>query len=445
MDKVRTRSKSVKDDQLETVINSLTADQLRGVGAGLRVTFTGATKEDLRDSILNCGRPIKSILEGCYRAELYHQKKHLFLARYTGKLEVPKAPRAFSSKKFKTIGVVRYVYSDSTDRLQSMLFEHRVQTHELLPKEGVKDEFKLTRDEIRHPIAIHFNEKRKILQIAYHGYAQGRVKAADRVHYSDLVQELLRIIGEELGVTTHMLNIRESLAKLSMASDRRVIVNRTSPRTAKGELDLRGYIARNASAADVLTNLLSPYIPLEKTELANGIAEALKNALSETEIATWKKENISTRITYWPHGAEILFIWGGPHPTPVLVEELLDLILSAEQVSKNKEDSDAWSELLKMPDEQIFTVAQAVHAWHCSEEHCRKVLKLAIKASVVVPMFRIKSTRLMPEYANEWTHELASLAHVFKDEAGNEIDGAEPSNVEIAFLKLSTARQTTDV
>lgn len=440
MKKTKNRSRSLKADRIETALNSLSAEQLRSVALSLRIPLEGKSKEDMQNTILESGNNLTGILNACYKAELHHPRKHLFIAKFSGVLPTP-SPRSFAPQFNKNIGNLRLAYSSLDDTDCYMLFEHVVQSYEMRQLEGETDLYQKVHLSLRHPVTVKIDGARKVILISYPGFTQGRVDANKRIHYVDVVRELLNILDEHFGLSTSVLKLRDSLSKLAGSSEKRVIVSRTSPKTARGELDLRGYLSSNSSAADVLTNLLAPYLSIEPENLASGIAEALRNAFSETEIATWKKEGITTRITYWELGPEMLFIWSGVQASISLINSLVDLVTSVETVTSSVEESAAWDLLVQMELDRIFTVTEVVNQWHLSAEHARNIIKTGIKAAIIAPVFRIKTSELIPNYINEWISDLSTLNSKFQDQHGHEIDGGDPANVEIAFKKIAIAKE----
>lgn len=102
-------------------------------------------------------------------------------------------------------------------------------------------------------------------------------------------------------------------------------------------------------------------------------------------------------------------------------------------------DESALQWLSKVLPGEIVRPAEFAARFALTVQQSRDDLLGAMKVGLVQPVYRLRTTVFLLDTPNEWTADPVSLNKEFEDENGGSLDGRDPRNIEVAFVRLGVA------
>jgi len=191
------------------------------------------------------------------------------------------------------------------------------------------------------------------------------------------------------------------------------------------------------SVDEYLTNFIKPHVKEEfQDKLHSAVREALKNTAPNSLAVLWTRENVVTRLSFWDFGTEFLFIWYGTEQNFFAIEKIFELLISIANQLASSDLSSIFEEFTDTSNNEVFTMSMLASRHKVSINKLKKTTVSAINAGLIEPVYRLNTQEFLQEIPNEWVEDLSSLKQVFTSESGVEVDGRNPSNIEVGFRKI---------
>jgi len=441
-DKYRTREID-RSDPIRTLLNSLTLESVREAAYNLaptrkvKIRSHASSYEDL----LQVKRSTEDIVQALLDVEAQTPFKHALIARanepssilqFGAKLRDTCSAGGFDFlvRHFKRIGDFSYV-----------TLEHTVMVKEWVEGES-SDTRKLEQYETRHPVVVRLCMSTGLLLISYPGFTQGTgTKRTSMISYGDLLAAAVKVLSS-LGLNTHALPIRESLKVLLAGANRRVhSVRADIEKVDVGRFDLSS-LKQDRTVEESLADLILPHLKgvTTREELIDSAKRAINSAESNLLILYWVEESVLTRLKFWDIGCEMLFTWHGERASYRAIDSLL-LMLHETQgkiaAVSNQEHESALTWLAAQQASQILRPADLAERLQISAADARKELVYAVKAGLLVPVFRLATNQAVEGSLNDWTDDPGELRRTWMLDDGGEVDGANPANIDVAFRRVA--------
>lgn len=441
MGKIARRTREERQTPLETLLNALTVDQLRSVLVRLDTEGTGGkrTREDLIESISSCGRSVSDILENAYRVEAETPPKHFVAFKCSGSIPDRLISKAFDASICPNLKKVRLVHLTKFDSCISLTFEHNVNVIEW--EQTDNDTKKKRARALRHPLFARYYPNLKLLLITYPGFSQGLgTKKSERVRYDQVVGDIRNALQQAFSWSIEALPLRTALDNLNALDSKRVRRIKANPTSKNGRLTV-STSSDGASTEEWLANFVgAKFDSRDRQSLENAIKEAFRSSPMDLMVLFWPEEGLCTRIEFWNSGCEFLFIWNKAEHSYDLCLQIFELQI---QVLANFAGDEAnFLALLKESKAgDLFTPSDVLARLGGSEDRVRAALLSATKAGFLEPVYRLKTELIVEEIENDWTRSLSSLARTFTIDGGDQLDGCDPRNIEIAFERVVHRRE----
>ncbi|WP_363798295.1 hypothetical protein ABU614_00740 [Lysobacter firmicutimachus] len=423
----------------EELFASVTHEQLRQVLASLYnegdEVPSVRTRADAVTQIWVAGQSPKRIAEAVLAVEANAGMKHCFLAKLrdsTGLATFLTTPPATAFPLGRVQARLARVSRNSEVVVATI--EHYVPVVEWIEVDA--DNRTKQRRLQRHPLVVRFYKDTNILTVGYPGFSQGSgTKSEDRVTYEQIIAGLLRYLLEKFNVTVAALPIHPAMMALQQAESPRVKIVRSELEGSAGKLIVSSDDDSTSVVDMVVSMLASTASEATKTEIIAAVSDGLKDASSNSLVAVWNPESVYTRVAFWHSGAELLFIWNASDPSQELVEKIVRLLSEVAIALLRPHVKDAWTIIGELKSGDVVTVGVLAARSNASTEDARKILMEAVRAALVVPVYRLLTTDVISSHRNVWTKDLASLSIVHLTDRGVEFDGTDPRNIEVGFRR----------
>lgn len=444
VDRFRTREID-RSDAIRTLLNSLTLESIRDAAYLLaptkRVRIRGhaSSYEDL----LQVKRPREDIVQALLQAEALSPFKHGLVVR----AQEPSRVLDLKSKVRETISAGGFDFLlrlllESGDYAYLTL-EHSVSVREWVDGES-EDIRKVEHYETRHPIVVRVSLATGIALICFPGFSQGTAtKRGAQIGYGDLLAAAVSALSAA-GVVTHALPIRESLKVLLSGPNRRVHRVRADIEAANvGRFDLSS-LKQDKTVEESLADLLLPHLGTAATR--ESFIESAKRAINNTEanflVLYWAEEAVLTRLKFWDIGCEMLFTWHGERASYRAIDAILELLSETQERLTKRERNEhettlAW--LASLPGGEIVMPATVAENFSLPASTARQELVYAVKAGLLIPVFRLNTTQIVEGTLNNWVDDPGDLRRCWTLGDGSAFDGSKPSNLEVAFRRVMSA------
>lgn len=418
-------------DALERLLTRLTVDQIRTTFARLGKTVPTKNvkdKDDLISALLSSGAAVSNIAAMARQIESSVPPKHIFACSYVGTLQVPKQ-RHFIAEH---IGSIECAYSATYDLGTELTFEHTIKRSYWETDKGDPRSKRLKDESIVHPIFVKVILRSKLILVAYPGY-DGR--GAAKISYSSMVSAVLSLLTEHFNLQQRSLPVRAALDFLIANHSSRVIRLQAAPEYDTGKLAL----SVNKHAADIETffgSLLAPFLTADGlVETRKALASAIRNGRLTSLLTVWPEEELVTRIEFWTHGSEFLYIWNKSERTYAKCLRIFELLAETGKVLDQK--SDLLSKILGSDERTLFLAGDVAAEFSTSMDEVKRHLLEAVRLGFVVPVYRLRTSEILEEMQNDWTTKLATLSAVYKTLSGADVDGRNIENIEVGFQRSS--------
>lgn len=336
----------------------------------------------------------------------------------------------FLFRHFRTVGDFTYV-----------TLEHTVMVREWVEGES-SDTRKLEQYETRHPVVARLSMSTGLLLISYPGFTQGSgTRRASLISYGDLLAAAVNVLSA-VGLDSHALPIRESLKVLLAGANRRVHSIRADiEKVDVGRFDLSS-LKQEKTVEESLADLILPHLKGTATreDFIDSAKRAINNAEPNLLILYWVEESVLTRLKFWDIGCEMLFTWHGEKASYRAIDSLLLMLHETEAklgaAKVGHENAFAW--VATQQAGEIIRPSDFAARFQVSAVEARKELVYAVKAGLLIPVFRLNTNQVIEGLLNDWIDDPGELRRLWLLADASEIDGANPSNIEVAFRRAIT-------
>jgi len=443
-DKFRTREID-RTDPIRTLLNSLTLESIREAAYQLaptkkvRIRSHASSHEDL----LQVGKPNDAIIQALLDAEARTPFKHVLVAHA---LEPARAQEVKTKIRQSTsAGGFDFLlrHSMSVGDFVYLTLEHSVTVKEWIEGDAA-DIRKLESYETRHPVVVRVSVSTGIVLICYPGFTQGTgTKRTALIGYGELLTAVVSALAT-LGLDTQALPIRESLKVLMAGSNRRVYRVRADIEAANvGRFDLSS-LKQDKTIEESLADLILPHLGgAASREL---FIDSAKRAINDTEanflVLYWVEEAVITRLKFWDIGCEMFFTWHGERASYRAIDSVLQLLIETQAKLTQNADEEHGTTLAWLSGRkggEVVRPSTFAETFKVTASTARQELVYAVKAGLLVPVFRLNTNQLVEGTLNNWVDDPSTLRRVWMLDDGSELDGASPANVEVAFRRVMTA------
>jgi hypothetical protein len=433
----RGRQRSKAPEYLQTLLNSLTVDQLRTALAFLdgEKRPSVRSRSEAEDAVVGCGKPAAAIEKALLDVEARSPVRHCVLAMHNGSfpqfIERDSLDQLTGERKRL---VFRMVHQTQSEDIISSTFEHDVEVKEWRQTDDQTK--KLDVNVLRHPIIFRQYKKSKIALFCFPGFSQGSgVKSSDRVPYSEIITALMRAIRVAYRIDFASLPVDKCIAALQSSNSTRVRIVRTDMEAAQGRVLLTSPGERK-SVNTLLTDFIHPHLKgVDKNNLEAAISEAVIGADSSSVVAHWVDEQVTTRVTPWEFCTEFLFVWHKTNASFSAISRIMELVASVSEQLAEPRYKTVWDFITAMDSGQVTSIRNLRSKVNADEDEVKKIVLDAVNAGILTAVYRLRVTELLVDYPNEWTARPSKLRRMFKTVDGLEIDGRDPSIIDVAFQR----------
>lgn len=438
------RGKLLSDD-IHSIVNRLTVEQIKFAFAKLGKTPEKGKRDkiSLIETLLTSGTDLSEIQKIVFEIEAATAPKHLYVGLYSAPkgFRPPNRHRVFGSTICPNVKKLELVFWQETEEFFHLTFQHKITTVRWVQKDEVTR--KKETEIILHAVFVRFDRKDTLFTVGYSGFENNAYKRdPNRVTYSEIVSDVLNVLNQEIGVTASSLPVKKAIDFLIQHNSTRLYREKGDPEFKFGKLTVQTKEGTKG-IENVLVNIFAnSKFKFNQQELAEAAKEALKNSSMQSVVALWTDEDLVSRIEFWDLGAEFLFIWRRTVQSYSKCYQIFRLI---RETAKNLDSSsNQISLLLGFESGKVFKAADISSSTSIDSAALKKLIVDGINLGLIIPIYRIKTNTVIQEGPNDWTHDLPSLAKTFTLEDGNTIDGKDPKNVEIAFLRSAEIKQESE-
>lgn len=431
-------------DEIQTLANSLTLDQIRDAISRLSPTKRIPLRShgEAKEALESTRKDSKTIEQTLLQVESETPFKHCLVFGIRGEADL---------KKLSSLGMGSYCqgkfnfsksFQTSTSDVMSFTFEHNVSVREWV--DIGNDTRKVEEFSTRHPVLVRLYPAINIAIFSYPGYSHGRAaKRASEIPYDEVMSSLQDFISANVGASFFPLAIQESIKLILDGPNTRVKVIGSDVDQRGGTIALTSQYEIGA-VEDVLTNFIAPHLPaLDRQLVIAAVKKAVAQAPKNSVVLYWIKEQVITRVKFWEIGAELLFIWHGAPTSFRIVNEIVSLFSAALSENIQQSYGGARKELTWLSarsSDEIITPALFAETFGRNAKEARGELMRAMRLGLILPVYRLRTSHLLMEIQNSWTENLEKLNRIFTTEAGEQIDGTDPNNIEVAFVRAKGKR-----
>lgn len=429
-----TRHREVDESYTQTLVNSMTIDQLRTAVATFgRGAHPLGSKQEVCEALFAVGGSNAEIERVLLDIESRTPPKHCLVMR----AQTAAAPRFAdlpASIWCEDVKVeFRRVYTLTQKKFSSVTFEHHVHVDEwrAVDNNTKKRDVRI----VRHPVIFRTYADLPVLLVGFPGFSGGSSDGElGNLNYEALIQSLTQAVARSMRMNVSALPIDQSLGILQSADSGRIRIVRSDMEAAKGRVSLSSDAGKE-SVDDLLVNLISPHMARSDVrKLQSAVASAVRNAQKNYVVAYWKDEKIFTRIKFWMMGAEFLFVWGRGSQTFSAIKRILDIIVNVSSQIAEPTRLSLWQKIAELKSGEVVLPESLAAAGYAQEE-VKSALLEAVRAAILEAVFRIRAEEMLVDISNEWTADASSLKRIFLTSSGKIVDGRDLTRVEVAFRK----------
>jgi hypothetical protein len=428
----------VGDDELQTLLNSLKLDQIRTAVLDLapEKMIKVKTHKEAMDALERTRRDTQTIRQALLSVEASAPFRHCVFSRVIGENINEKVPTStfVGDAKSKGFGLT-VAYVEVFNSCTSITLEHKVKVLDWV-QTGPKSKA-VRENEVRHPIVLRLYSKQGIAAFFYPGFDQGSATPRDdRIEYSNLIADAMSFVSDKLGVSFTALPVKDCIKVFLEGANNRVRVIQSDVDSASGKLSFSSAFQEKA-VEDVLVEYFEDVLPPDTLAIIrDACRKALALAFANSVVLFWFEEKIVTRLRFWDIGTDMLFVWHGVPKSFRIVEEIVGLFQATYKMlpmKDNKENPLEW--LSKTKSGEVIRPADFAARFSLSREQSRSNLLSAMHIGLVQPIYRLKTAQFLLDRTNHWTKDPNELNRIFDTDEGK-IDGTDPSQIEVAFLRV---------
>lgn len=441
MEATKARSREFGERYYETLLNSLTLDQLKTALFRLKRGEAPAvrTRTEAIEAIESAGWVERELNDILLDIEAKSPTRHSAISKFGGTIPAYSDAEMFLDLPMGPTGIqFRPVYRASGSGFSSITFEHSIDVREWRNEsETVR---KLVTTKIRHPVIVRFYEKLGIAAFFFPGFSHGSAqRPADRLAYETVIHELTVALSYKFNSTFVQFPIAQAVKYLQMGESPEIKIIRTDIDAVNGKVSLDSPVATN-SVNDLLLSFLEPHVRKEVvSDLQAAIKTALNDAHADHFVIYWCKERVVTRVRLWSFACELMYIWNDTDSSFRSIDSIIQLLVSVARHSGNAPQRDLWDIIVGLPKEVIVSQGELISKSSASGEEVLSVALRAVQAGILQYAFRLKTTDLLVDCANSWRVDPAFYRRQFKTVTGELIDGNEPSLIEVGFMRSNTS------
>lgn len=429
----------VTDDALQTLLNSLTLDQVRSAVEMLSPTkkIPLKSRKDSFEALLRTRQSIADIQTALLDIEASAPFRHCLFSRLQGTGVTSRALELRPNQDRQSRGFgLRVVHVIKSTECVSITLEHSVKVREWVKTSSNTKLMQESRT--RHPILVRLYAEQGIVAFFYPGFSQGSgTPRGETISYEELLNDAQAFISELLNVSFSALPIRECIKVFVEGENSRVRVVRSDVEATSGRVALSSTY-QDKPVEQVLVDYLGNLSPEIKALILDLGRKALGTALANSVVLFWFDEKVVTRLQFWNIGTDMLFVWHGVPNSFRIVEEIVNLFRMTYQMLPSKDTASPLDWLSKMAPGTMVRPAELSAQFSISIEESRFSLVTSMKIGLLQPVYRLRTDALLIDNPNEWTSDPSELNREFEADGGDIIDGRDPRNIEVAFLRIDT-------
>lgn len=432
----------VEDDELQTLLNSLTLDQIRTAVSQLAPTKKIALKahRDATEALSRTGATVDAICSALLSIEAAAPFKRCLFTRMLGTLNPTGLDGLVGGELRSSAFSLRITLVQQQTTCLSVTLEHTVTVEEWVRSGSTKT---IVTSTVRHPIVVRLYKEQGIAAFFYPGFAQGSAASkSSSISYQDVMADAMAFIGPRLGISFTPLPSRECIKVLLEGANSRVLVVQSDVDASSGKVSLNA-LKQQKSVEELLVDYLSlgGELPSELQALIRDRGrKALGTFIADSISLAWLDEQVVTRLHFWGIGTDMWFVWHGVPNSFRIVEEIVGLFRTTyEMLPPNGSGESALQWLSKVPPGDVVRPAEFAARFALTVQQSRDDLLGAMKVGLVQPVYRLRTTAFLLDTQNDWTSDPVSLNREFEDEHGHWVDGRDPRNVEVAFMRRGAA------
>lgn len=207
-----------------------------------------------------------------------------------------------------------------------------------------------------------------------------------------------------------------------------------------GRFDLSS-LKQDKTIEESLADLILPY--LEGGANREAFIDSAKRAINNTEtnflVLYWADEAVLTRLKFWDIGCEMLFTWHDERASYRAIDGILQLLFETQErlaSSANRKHGVTLSWLSSRSGGEVVRPSIFAEIFSLPSSVARQELVYAVKAGLLVPVYRLNTSQAIEGTLNDWVDDPNVLRRRWIQADGSDLDGANPTNVEVAFRRV---------
>lgn len=438
MDTVKVRAREVGGRYYQTLLNSLTLDQLRSALLRLKARNAPAvrTRGEVIDAIESAGWVENELVRTLLDIESKSPTRHAAISKYEGPLPDFSGAVLFEDLPVGPDGLAfRPVYVRKTDDYLSVTFEHIVEVREWRT-DGDEDRQQRVTTRIRHPIIVRFYSDMSIAGFFFPGFTLGTASTKkDRRSYEDVVGALSASLSYQYKTSFRQFPILSAVKYLQAGDSPEVRVIRTDIEAVSGKVSLDAPSQAN-SVNELLLSFLQPHVAEGIVDdLRKAIKKAINDAYADQFVIYWCKERVVTRIKLWGFACELMFIWNDTESSFRSIDAIIRLLVGVAQHTDDPSERRVWDFVVSLDRGAVVQLNELVARGAQSKDAALDIALQAVEAGVLEYVFRLNTSALLVDAANVWSSNSAFYRRPFRTVDGDVIDGTDPKMVEVGFKK----------
>lgn len=429
----------VFDDELQTLLNSLTLDQIRSAIFSLNPTkkIVLKSRKEAMSALLSTNKSSADIRKALLEIEGSSPFRNCVFSKMAGVQVAANALKLAIDGTLKSTHFnLKLSFVAQTSTCITLTLEHTVRVLEWVDSGPLSK--KKQENSVRHPIVIRLYSEHGIAAFFYPGFHQGTATPrGEGISYEALLKDAMSFIGDLLSINFSALPVRDCIKVLLEGANTRMRVVRSEVDGVSGRVSLSSAF-QEKPVEEVLADYLGPQLSPELRALVVDLGrKALGTSTANTVVLYWYEEKIVTRLRFWEIGTDMLFVWHGVPNSFRIVEDIVNLFQTTYKMLPESGDSENpldW--LSKLEAGRVVRPAEIASDFALSPEKSREVLLSAMSIGLLKPVYRLRTNLLLIKTPNDWIKNPSDLNYVFEADNGEMFDGRIPSNVEVAFLRV---------
>lgn len=447
METNRLRARELGERYYETLLNSLTIDQLRTALFRLKRQDAPVVRSrtEAISAVESAGWVEKDLNAMLLDIEAATPTRHAVITKFSGSVPSFSDADLFNFLPASTGGLrFRPVFLTKSKDFYSFTFEHEVEVREWRDEEA--DVRRLFTTKIRHPIIARFYSSMEIAAFYFPGFSQGYSKtASERITYESVIASLTHALTYKFGSSFQQFPINNAIKFLQAGESPEIKIIRTDIDSGKGKVSLDSPHETN-SVNDLLFSFIEPHVKTTVlSDLKRAIGSALDASHSENFVIYWCNERVVTRVRLWSYACEFMFVWNDTESSFRSIDSIIQLLVSVAGQSERPGSKNLWEFLLSTPKGSILSQNELITRSNTTVDEALSVAIRAVQAGILEYVFRLRTDKLIVECANLWRADPEFYRREFTATDGQAINGADPKMLEVGFARLSESEGVVGV